>query len=203
MYERLTDRARTVMQLANGESRRLNREFIETDCILLACLLEGSGVAAQVLRNSGLSVESVRCEIRELFPPGPDVVTMGSLPETTFARNAIYFAIGEAFDMSHNYVGTEHILLGLLREPENPAARVLKFLGLTLEELRETILELLGSPPILRAFAVETKSGPGPTHQEAVELAARGKRPMRFEVCDNRVVRIAYEDVTEKLQEPR
>jgi ATP-dependent Clp protease ATP-binding subunit ClpC len=144
MYERFTDRARKVMQLANQEAQRFNHEYIGTEHILLGLVKEGSGVAANVLRNLDIDLRKIRLEVEKLVQSGPDMVTMGKLPQTPRAKKVIEYSMEEARNLNHNYVGTEHILLGLLREQEGVAAQVLMNLGLKLEEVREEVLNLLG-----------------------------------------------------------
>ena len=144
MYERFTDRARKVMQLANQEAQRFNHEYIGTEHVLLGLIKEGSGVAANVLKNLDVDLRKIRLEVEKLVQSGPDMVTMGKLPQTPRAKNVIEYSMEEARALGHNYVGTEHILLGLLREQEGVAAQVLMNLGLKLEDVREEVLNLLG-----------------------------------------------------------
>lgn len=145
MFERFTDRARKVMALANQEAQRFNHEYIGTEHILLGLVKEGSGVGATVLKNLDVDIKKLRLEIEKLVKSGPDMVTMGKLPQTPRAKKVIEYAIEEARALNHNYVGTEHILLGLLRESEGIAAQVLMNLGLKLEEVRQEVLNLLGA----------------------------------------------------------
>jgi len=145
MFERLTDRARKVMALANQEAQRLNHEYIGTEHILLGLVKEGSGVGANVLKNLDIDLRKVRIEVEKLVKTGPELVTMGKLPQTPRAKKVIEYAIEEARNLNHNYVGTEHLLLGLLREHDGVAAQVLMNLGLKLEEVREEVLNLLGA----------------------------------------------------------
>jgi ATP-dependent Clp protease ATP-binding subunit ClpC len=144
MYERFTDRARKVMQLANQEAQRFNHEYIGTEHILLGLVKEGSGVAANVLKNLDVDLRKIRLEVEKLVQSGPEMVTMGKLPQTPRAKKVIEYSMEEARNLNHNYVGTEHILLGLLREQEGVAAQVLMNLGLKLEEVRDEVLNLLG-----------------------------------------------------------
>src|SRR5256714_2171506 len=144
MYERFTDRARKVMQLANQEAQRFNHEYIGTEHILLGLVKEGSGVAANVLKNLDVDLRKIRLEVEKLVQSGPEMVTMGKLPQTPRAKKVIEYSMEEARNLNHNYVGTEHILLGLLREQEGVGAQVLMNLGLKLEEVREEVLNLLG-----------------------------------------------------------
>src|SRR5687768_7923497 len=132
------------MQLANQEAQRLNHEYIGTEHILLGLVKEGSGVAANVLKNLDTDLRKIRLEVEKLVQSGPDMVTLGKLPQTPRVKKVIEYSIEEARNLNHNYVGTEHILLGLLREQEGVAAQVLMNLGLKLEEVREEVLNLLG-----------------------------------------------------------
>jgi ATP-dependent Clp protease ATP-binding subunit ClpC len=145
MFERFTDRARKVMALANQEAQRFNHEYIGTEHILLGLVKEGSGVGANVLKNLDVDLRKVRLEVEKLVHSGPEMVTMGKLPQTPRAKKVIEYAIEEARNLNHNYVGTEHLLLGLLREHDGVAAQVLMNLGLKLEEVREEVLNLLGA----------------------------------------------------------
>ncbi len=144
MYERFTDRARKVMQLANQEAQRFNHEYIGTEHILLGLVKEGSGVAANVLKNLDVDLRKIRLEVEKLVQSGPEMVTIGKLPQTPRAKKVIEYSMEEARNLNHNYVGTEHILLGLLREQEGVAAQVLMNLGLKLDDVREEVLNLLG-----------------------------------------------------------
>jgi ATP-dependent Clp protease ATP-binding subunit ClpC len=145
MFERFTDRARKVMALANQEAQRFNHDCIGTEHILLGLVKEGSGVGAQVLKNLDVDIKKLRLEIEKMVKSGPDMVTMGKLPQTPRAKKVIEFAIEEARSLNHNYVGTEHILLGLLRESDGIAAQVLMGMGLKLEDIRQEVLNLLGA----------------------------------------------------------
>jgi ATP-dependent Clp protease ATP-binding subunit ClpC len=165
MYERFTDRARKVMALANQEAQRFNHEYIGTEHILLGLVKEGSGVGATVLKNLDIDLRKVRLEVEKLVKSGPDMVTMGKLPQTPRAKKVIEYAIEEARNLGHNYVGTEHLLLGLLRERDGVAAQVLMNLGLKLEEVREEVLNLLGA-------GVETEASP-----ETKEAKAKSRTP--------------------------
>ena len=145
MFERLTDRARKVMALANQEAQRFNHEYIGTEHILLGLVKEGSGVGANVLKNLDIDLRKVRLEVEKLVKSGPELVTMGKLPQMPRAKKVIEYAIEEARNLNHNYVGTEHLLLGLLREHDGVAAQVLMNLGLKLEDVREEVLSLVGA----------------------------------------------------------
>jgi hypothetical protein len=144
MYERFTDRARKVMQLANQEAQRLNHEYIGTEHILLGLVKEGSGVAANVLKNLDIDLRKIRLEIEKVVQPGPDMVTRGKLPQTPRAKKVIEYSIEEARNLNHNYVGTEHLLLGLLREQEGVANHVLSKMGIALQVVRQEVLNIIG-----------------------------------------------------------
>ncbi|SMP54777.1 ATP-dependent Clp protease ATP-binding subunit ClpC [Neorhodopirellula lusitana] len=132
------------MQLANQEAQRFNHEYIGTEHILLGLVKEGSGVAANVLKNLDVDLRKIRLEVEKLVQSGPEMVTVGKLPQTPRAKKVIEYSMEEARNLNHSYVGTEHILLGLLREQEGVAAQVLMNLGLKLEDVREEVLNLLG-----------------------------------------------------------
>jgi ATP-dependent Clp protease ATP-binding subunit ClpC len=144
MFERFTDRARKVMALANQEAQRMGHEYIGTEHILLGLMEEGSGVGANVLKNLGVNLRKVRTEVKKLLKSEPEMVTMGKLPQTPRAKRVIEYAMEEARGLGHNYVGTEHLLLGLLREMDGVAAQVLMNLGLKLADVREEVVNLLG-----------------------------------------------------------
>jgi ATP-dependent Clp protease ATP-binding subunit ClpC len=144
MHERYTDRARKVMDFANQEAWRFNHEYIGTEHILLGLVKEGSGVAANVLQELGIDLRKIQLEVEKIVQAGPNMATTGKLPRTPRTERAIKFASEEARNLGHNYVGTEHLLLGLLREGEGVAAQVLMNLGLSLEAVREQVLGLLG-----------------------------------------------------------
>jgi ATP-dependent Clp protease ATP-binding subunit ClpC len=191
MYERFTDRARKVMQLANQEAQRFNHEYIGTEHILLGLVKEGSGVAANVLKNLDIDLRKIRLEVEKIVQTGPgsgEQVVMGKLPHTPRAKKVIEYSVEEAKNLNHNYVGTEHLLLGLLREQEGVAAQVLMNLGLKLEDVREEVLNLLGhnmpeSQDSSGGGTSERSSGKGKSKTPALdsfgrdltELARQGK----------------------------
>src|SRR5688572_6239814 len=145
MFDRFTDRARKVMGLAKAEAQRLNHEYIGTEHVLLGLVQEGSGVAANVLKNMNIDLKRIRAEIEKIVKGSPTMVTQGNLPFTPRAKKVLELAVEEASNLGHNYIGTEHLLLGLIKENEGIAARVLLNLGVKLEEVREEILEFLGA----------------------------------------------------------
>jgi len=142
MFERFTDRARKVMALAIQEAQRLNHKDIGTGHILLGLVKEGSGVGAAVLKKLEVDIKKLRLEVKKRVRSGPDMVTMGRRPPTPRAKKVIEYAIKEARQLEHNYVGTEHILLSLLRENEGIAAKALMNLGLKLEDVRQEVLDM-------------------------------------------------------------
>ncbi len=171
MFERFTDRARKVMALANQEAQRFNHEYIGTEHILLGLVKEGSGVGATVLKNLDVDIKKLRLEVEKMVKSGPDIVTMGKLPQTPRSKKVIEYAIEEARALNHNYVGTEHILLGLLRETEGIAAQVLMSLGLKLEDVRQEVLNLLGAGVDTEPAGLGMKLGP------TVSAKAKSKTP--------------------------
>jgi ATP-dependent Clp protease ATP-binding subunit ClpC len=133
------------MALANQEAQRFNHEYVGTEHVLLGLVKEGQGVAANVLHNLGIDLKKIRLEVEKIVKSGPDMVTMGKLPQTPRAKKVIEFAIEEARNLGHNYVGTEHLLLGLLKEHDGVAAQVLMNLGLKLDDVRSEVLNILGA----------------------------------------------------------
>jgi len=147
MFDRFTDRAKKVMNLARQEAQRFNHEYLGTEHILLGLVQEGSGVAANVLRNMSIDLSKIRTEVEKLVKTGPSMVTMGQLPFTPRAKKVLELSMEEAGNLGHNYIGTEHLLLGLIKENEGIAAKVLTNLGVKLEDVREEVLEFLGADP--------------------------------------------------------
>ena len=145
MFDRFTDRAKKVMNLARQEAQRFNHEYLGTEHILLGLVQEGSGVAANVLKNMAIDLNKIRAEVENIVKTGPTMVTMGQLPFTTRAKKVLELSMEEASNLGHNYIGTEHLLLGLIKENEGIAAQVLLNLGVKLEDVREEVLEFLGA----------------------------------------------------------
>jgi ATP-dependent Clp protease ATP-binding subunit ClpA len=188
MFKRFTDRARTVMALANREAQRFNHEYIGPEHILLGLLKEGGGVGAQVLTGLGLDLTKARLEVEKLVKSRPELIATGKLPQTPRAKRVIEYAIEEAHNLNHNYVSTEHLLLGLLREPDGVAAQVLANMGLQLQQFRARVVELLSNiaeaepssqapvqPPARRTVEEFSRTDPlGQLLSKAIlELAAR------------------------------
>lgn len=143
MYEKFTNRARKVFLLANQEAIHFNHEYIGTEHILLGLIKEGSGIAANVLKNLDLDLRKLRDKIEERSMRGPDEILTSKLPQTPRAKKVVEGAIEAARERHHNYVGTEHILIGLLREEEGIAAQVLNDFGVVEEALKD-VDNLLG-----------------------------------------------------------
>jgi ATP-dependent Clp protease ATP-binding subunit ClpC len=142
MFERFTDRARRVVVLAQEEARGLNHNYIGTEHILLGLIHEGEGVAAKALESLNISLEAVRQQVEEIIGQGQAAPT-GHIPFTPRAKKVLELSLREALQLGHNYIGTEHILLGLIREGEGVAAQVLQKLGADLNRVRQTVIQLL------------------------------------------------------------
>jgi ATP-dependent Clp protease ATP-binding subunit ClpC len=178
------------MQLANSEAQRFNHEYIGTEHILLGLVKEGTGVAANILKNLDVDLRKIRLEVERLVRAGPDMVTMGKLPKTPLAEKVIEYAIEESRNLNHNHVGTEHLLLGLLRDYQATAGEVLRKLNLTEENVRAELQYLLLDqaveaqeglqlpPGVLKVdegvYAITSKMTENPTRLARV-LAALGK----------------------------
>ena len=145
MFNRFTERARKVIILAKEEARRFNHDYIGTEHILLGLIREGEGVAAAVLEKLGLDLQTIRLEVEKVVQPGPTTQILGDIPFTPRAKKALELAAEEARSLGHNYIGTEHILLGIIREGESVASQVLLNLGLDLERVKNEIMSVLGA----------------------------------------------------------
>jgi ATP-dependent Clp protease ATP-binding subunit ClpC len=164
LFERFTDRARRVLVLAQEEARLLNHNFIGTEHILLGLIHEGEGVAAKALESLGISLEAVREKVEETIGPAGSSTT-GSPPFTPRAKKVLELSLREALQLGHNYIGTEHMLLGLVREGEGVAAQVLVNLGADLSRVRQQVIQLLSG---YQAGKEGTTAGTtGPSGQEA------------------------------------
>src|SRR5437899_2536581 len=142
MFERFTDRARRVVVLAQEEARVLNHNYIGTEHILLGLIREGEGVAAKALESLGISLEAVCQQVEEIIGQGQHAPS-GHIPFTPRAKKVLELSLREALQLGHNYIGTEHILLGLIREGEGVAAQVLVKLGADLNRVRQQVNQLL------------------------------------------------------------
>jgi hypothetical protein len=167
MFERFTDRARRVVVLAQEEARMLNHNYIGTEHILLGLIHEGEGVAAKALTSLGISLPAVRQKVEEIIGQGQQAPT-GHIPFTPRAKKVLELSLREALQLDHNYIGTEHILLGLIREGEGVAAQVLVRLGADLNRVRNQVIQL-----------VRGATGDRPTRiaaAESVRLRVSGER---------------------------
>ena len=147
MFERFTGRAREVVVLAQEEARALSHNYIGTEHILLGLLREEEGIAARVLGELGVTLEEIRSQVAQIVGRG-DEVSSGQIPFTPRAKKVLELSLREALALGHNWIGTEHILLGLARENEGVAARILLDLGVTAERIAESVLRLLGGEPV-------------------------------------------------------
>ncbi|MCX5694097.1 MAG: ATP-dependent Clp protease ATP-binding subunit [Candidatus Omnitrophica bacterium] len=171
MFNRFTERARKVIILAKEEARRFNHDYIGTEHILLGLIREGEGVAAAVLQKLDVSLENIRLEIEKLVQPGPATQIIGDIPFTPRAKKALELAAEEARSLGHNYIGTEHLLLGLIREGEGIASQVLLNLGMDLNSVRNEVMSLLGSA----LPGMNQQGGPQATKSKTPALDAFGR----------------------------
>jgi len=175
MFERFTDRARRVVVLAQEEARGLNHNYIGTEHILLGLIHEGEGVASKALESLGISLEAVREQVQEIIGQGQQAPT-GHIPFTPRAKKVLELSLREALQLGHNYIGTEHILLGLIREGEGVAAQVLVKLGADLSRVRQQVIQLIsgyqGGKEGAAQGAGATQGGPA---DHRIELAIAGR----------------------------
>jgi hypothetical protein len=184
MFERFTDRARRVVVLAQEEARLLNHDYIGTEHILLGLIHEGDGVAARTLTALDISLDAVRAQVEEIVGQG-ERQPGGHIPFTPRAKKVLELSLREALALGHNYIGTEHILLGLIREGQGVAAEVLVKLGADHDRVRQQVIELLsgyvrGAPPdqpplgpvriSQQAVTAGVVGGPGVYQEEPAEL---------------------------------
>ncbi|MCU1430631.1 MAG: ATP-dependent Clp protease ATP-binding subunit [Actinomycetia bacterium] len=167
MFERFTDRARRVVVLAQEEARLLNHNYIGTEHILLGLIHEGEGVAAKALESLGISLEAVRAQVEEIIGHGGQAPS-GHIPFTPRAKKVLELSLREALQLGHNYIGTEHILLGLIREGEGVAAQVLVKLGADLSRVRQQVIQLLSG------YAGTKEGGGAPAGSGASEAQPSG-----------------------------
>ena len=168
MFERFTDRARRVIVLAQEEARELNHNYMGTEHILLGLIKEGEGVAAKALEQMGINLDDVRREVIEIIGHGSQPVS-GHIPFTPRAKKVLELSLREGLQMGHKYIGTEFLLLGLIREGDGVAAQVLTKLGADLPTVRQTVIQLLSgyegdnqNPEVPQAGPGPVASGPGP-----------------------------------------
>ena len=192
MFERLTDRARRSLFLSQEEARLLNHDHIGTEHILLGLIHEGEGVAYLALTELDISLEAVRAQVVEIVGRGVEAPT-GHIPFTPRAKKVLELSLREALQLGHNYIGTEHILLGLIREGEGVAAQVLVGLGAGLDRVRGQVVQLLANAGASQAEQVA--AGPSRIRQQAVTaMVAGGPGSYRDEPAELvRVVPLARE----------
>ncbi len=169
MFERFTDRARRVVVLAQEEARLLNHNYIGTEHILLGLIHEGEGVAAKALESLGISLEAVRAQVEEIIGHGGQAPS-GHIPFTPRAKKVLELSLREALQLGHNYIGTEHILLGLIREGEGVAAQVLVKLGADLSRVRQQVIQLLSGYAGQKEGQAATAGGGGSEAQPSGSL---------------------------------
>jgi ATP-dependent Clp protease ATP-binding subunit ClpC len=201
MFERFTDRARRVVVLAQEEARMLNHNYIGTEHILLGLIHEGEGVAAKALESLGISLEAVRSQVEEIIGQGQTAPT-GHIPFTPRAKKVLELSLREALQLGHNYIGTEHILLGLIREGEGVAAQVLQKLGASLAVVRQVVIDLLGGRPApdIAETSGESLSDASRVEELALEeAAALGDEEVRPEHRRLAWLRIQMERLTAAL----
>jgi ATP-dependent Clp protease ATP-binding subunit ClpA len=174
MFERFTDRARRVIVLAQEEARLLNHDYIGTEHLLLGLIHEGEGVAALALESLGIRLEAVRSQVEEIIGQGQSAPT-GHIPFTPRAKKVLELSLRESQQLGHNYIGTEHILLGLVREGEGVAAQVLVKLGADLPRVRQQVIQLLSG------YVGGKEAGV----KEAAEQAGARTRLVRMTVPDD------------------
>ncbi len=154
---KFSDRAQKVILVAQEEAKRLNHDYVGTEHLLLGLVALGEGIAIQVLINLGVDLRQVRQEVEKLVPPGDNIMVLGEIPFSPRAKKVLEYSVEEAANMGHIYVGTEHILLGLLREKEGVASRILEYLGVTYEDALEEIYSILGEMETPQQFARQQK----------------------------------------------
>ncbi len=159
MFGRFTERAQQVLVLAQEEAKRLNHNFIGTEHLLLGLVREGSGIAARALQNMSIDLNSVRQEVERITPKGEKVIQQG-ISYTPRAKRVVELAIEESQNLGHNYVGTEHLMLGLVREGEGIAAQVLSNMGIDLKRTRKEVIQLLGGEEGTARASEGEKAGP-------------------------------------------
>jgi hypothetical protein len=192
MFERFTDRARRVVVLAQEEARHLDHNYIGTEHILLGLIHEGEGVAARALTELNISLEAVRTKVQEMIGHGDEAPT-GHIPFTPRAKKVLELSLREALALSHNYIGTEHILLGLIREGEGVAAQVLIELGGSLDRVRQQVIQILANASQLQAEQVGGMQS-RISQQQAMAMVAGGPGVYQDEPAELvRVVPVARE----------
>ncbi|GAA1245165.1 ATP-dependent Clp protease ATP-binding subunit ClpC [Microbacterium phyllosphaerae] len=186
MFERFTDRARRVVVLAQEEAKMLNHNYIGTEHILLGLIHEGEGVAAKALESLGISLDAVREQVQDIIGQGQQQPT-GHIPFTPRAKKVLELSLREALQLGHNYIGTEHILLGLIREGEGVAAQVLVKLGADLNKVRQQVIQLLSGAPGREPAAVGAQSNDTPSAQGGSQVLDQFGRNLTQAARDNKL----------------
>ncbi|MDM7915570.1 MAG: Clp protease N-terminal domain-containing protein, partial [Candidatus Eisenbacteria bacterium] len=193
MHDKFTERVRKVIFLAREEASRLQHDSIGTEHLLLGLLREGEGIAATVLNNLGLDLDLIRQRVESLVAQTGGTLTIGEIPFTSNAKRVLELAVDEARQLQHNYIGTEHLLLGLIREGEGVAAKVLTDMGVDRKKVRDETLKLLGgTPPVNQAESEEKADTPSLNQfgRDLTQLAREGKLDPGREGEIERVVQI-------------
>jgi ATP-dependent Clp protease ATP-binding subunit ClpC len=193
VFERFSERARRVVVLAQEEARMLNHNYIGTEHILLGLIHEGESVAAKALESLGISLEAVRQQVEEIIGQGQSPPT-GQIPFTPRAKKVLELSLREALQLGHNYIGTEHILLGLIREGEGVGAEVLTKQGATLERARGEVMQLIAAAPP-EVGIPQPEEGPLCPRCQAVLAETAAYRVLEipaFEEGEPRAVRFAF-----------
>jgi ATP-dependent Clp protease ATP-binding subunit ClpC len=188
MFERFTERARQVVVLAQEEARGLKHSHIDTEHILLGLLREEWGLAARLLNSLHISVERVRAHVVRIVGSGEEV-TSGQIPFTPRAENVFELALREALSLGHNYIGTEHILLGLVCENEGVAARILLGFDADSEKIRNEIIRMLNAPGVR-----QRSGGQGGAHS-----SAEGPPPVRSDATDDDIGALSNEELKDQI----
>jgi ATP-dependent Clp protease ATP-binding subunit ClpC len=180
MFERFTDRTRRVVVLAQEEARMLNHNYIGTEHILLGLIREGDGYAARTLESLGISLDAVRQQVEEIIGRGQQAPS-GHIPFTPRAKKVLELSLRESLQLGHNYIGTEHILLGLLREGDGVAAQVLVRLGADLNRVRQQVIQLL------HGYQGQDVESAGPRPGGRAPAGLPGDALARFDALDRRL----------------
>lgn len=204
MFEKFTDRGRRIMHLANCEAKRLNHEFIDTYHVLFGLLEEGNGVAANVLKNMGLTIQRLRDSGSIYLPAGPEMVTMGMMPRTPRVKAAIDRAANEASQLGHAFIGTEHLLLGLLDDDakSSVAVAVLEYNAIPPTRVRAEVLALLDQPARIPSVASEPMSLRDWFAGNAVRHIA-GLMPKTSKQREPQAIAVAAYEIADALMEAR
>jgi ATP-dependent Clp protease ATP-binding subunit ClpC len=183
VFERFTDRARRVVVLAQEEARLLNHDYIGTEHLLLGLIHEGEGVASQALTSIGISLEDVRQQVQDIIGQGSELPT-GHIPFTPRAKKVLELSLRESLQLGHNYIGTEHVLLGLVAEGEGVAAQVLVKMGATLSAVRSEVLKMLQGYEGPEGTAEATAAEAGPVQPRCPRCRVLLEESVSYRVMD-------------------